>query len=102
METIDVKAASAVVEEFRELVRVVRIDDVNDIDHYIPHITIDSLGCRDGRINRWDGGDDEPTVPAENDERPTFHKDDHGDRTNQKLRVQPFYQRGRDGKPKKW
>ena len=53
-------------------------------------------------IPNWDEETDVTPDPTEDDERPTFHKDDHGDRTNQKLRVQPFYQRGRDGKPRKW
>lgn len=29
-------------------------------------------------------------------------KNDHGDRTNPKLRDQPFYQRANNGKMKKW
>ena len=30
------------------------------------------------------------------------HQADHGDRTNHKIRVQPYWQRGRNGKPKGW
>lgn len=30
------------------------------------------------------------------------HPNDQGERTNKKLRVQPFYQRGRDGKMKRF
>ncbi|MNI72001.1 hypothetical protein D3C76_26210 [compost metagenome] len=30
------------------------------------------------------------------------HPNDQGERTNKKLKVQPFYQRGRDGKMRKY
>lgn len=46
----------------------------------------------------WDDG----PHPIESEEFNSIHPLDHGDRTNKRLRVQPFYHRGRDGKPNKW
>lgn len=51
---------------------------------------------------RFDLEDDCSPDPCQDDRFHGDHRNDQGERTNKKLRVQPFYQRARDGKMKRF